>query len=360
MTRLERIRAEMESEGLAALLLFDDKSIYYACGFMPTDSAAFISLCGGAWLITDSRYTEDAERSCAAGFEVLCSTADAPLLRQLGALYRTCAENAPLPLGVEAAKLSHQIYCTLESELGCKLAPADGLLTRLRASMDALELESIIAAQRIAEAAYEAVLPLIKPGVREYELAAELTYQMLRRGAERMSFDPIVLTGAHTSMPHGVPGAAEIKSGDFVTMDFGCVKNGYCSDMTRTVAVGYATDEMKSVYETVLRAQRAGIAAAKPTATGARVHGAGAQVIERAGFGKYFGHSFGHGVGLEIHEAPNASPRNEKPLGEGAVITAEPGIYLPGRFGVRIEDMLHIRGGGRRNLTRAPKELLIL
>ena len=144
-----------------------------------------------------------------------------------------------------------------------------------------------------------------------------------------MSFDPIVLTGAHTSMPHGVPGAAEIKSGDFVTMDFGCVKNGYCSDMTRTVAVGYATDEMKSVYETVLRAQRAGIAAAKPTATGARVHGAGAQVIERAGFGKYFGHSFGHGVGLEIHEAPNASPRNEKPLGEARSLPRSPGYTSP-------------------------------
>lgn len=360
MTRLERIRAEMESEGLAALLLFDDKSIYYACGFMPTDSAAFISLCGGAWLVTDSRYTEDAERRCAPGFTVTRTSARLPLMRLLQELYKTNVSGMPLPLGVEAARLSHQLYLTLESELGCKLAPADGLLARLRASKDESELASIIAAQRIAEAAYEAVLPLIKPGVREYELAAELTYQMLRRGAERMSFDPIVLTGAHTSMPHGVPGAAEIKSGDFVTMDFGCVKNGYCSDMTRTVAVGSATNEMRNVYDTVLRAQLAGIAAAKPSATGAEVHAAGAKVIADAGYGEYFGHGFGHGVGLDVHESPNANPRSDKPLGEGALISAEPGIYIPGKFGVRIEDVIYLSGDGNENITRAPKELIIL
>ena len=218
----------------------------------------------------------------------------------------------------------------------------------------------LIAAQRIAEKALEETLPLIRPGLSEQELAAELTYRMMRHGAHKNSFDPIAITGAHTSMPHGVPGAALIRDGDFVTMDFGCVKDGYCSDMTRTVAVGSATDEMKNVYDTVLRAQKAGIDAARPSATGVEVHNAAASVIAGAGYGEYFGHSFGHGVGLDIHESPNASPRNGSPLGEGAVISAEPGIYIPGRFGVRIEDVLYLTGDGNVDITKAPKELIIL
>ena len=143
-------------------------------------------------------------------------------------------------------------------------------------------------------------------------------------------------------------------------MDFGCIMNGYCSDMTRTVAVGYATDEMAAVYDIVLRAQKAGIAAAKPGVTGAAIDKAGRDLIEAAGYGDCFGHGFGHGVGLFIHEEPTASPRWDRPLDEGVVLTAEPGIYLPGKFGVRIEDMLYLTGGSCRNLTEAPRELMIL
>ena len=161
-------------------------------------------------------------------------------------------------------------------------------------------------------------------------------------------------------MPHGVPGDELICEGDFVTMDFGCTKNGYCPDMTRTVAVGSATDEMKNVYDTVLCAQLAGIAAARPGVPGADIHKAAADVIAAAGYGAYFGHGFGHGVGLYIHEAPNAAPSNTQPMPEGAVISAEPGIYLPGRFGVRIEDVLYLTGEGNVDITKAPKELIIL
>ena len=156
------------------------------------------------------------------------------------------------------------------------------------------------------------------------------------------------------------PGDKPVAEGDFVTMDFGCIVNGYCSDMTRTVAVGYATDEMAAVYDIVLRAQKAGIAAAKPGVTGAAIDKAGRDLIEAAGYGDCFGHGFGHGVGLFIHEEPTASPRWDRPLDEGVVLTAEPGIYLPGKFGVRIEDMLYLTGGSCRNLTEAPKELMIL
>ena len=150
------------------------------------------------------------------------------------------------------------------------------------------------------------------------------------------------------------------ENGDFVTMDFGCVKNGYCSDMTRTVAVGHVTEEMKNVYDTVLRAQRAGIKAARAGVTGAQIDGAARQVISEAGYGDFFGHAFGHSLGLDIHEAPTAAPSAEDPMPDGAVISAEPGIYLPGRFGVRIEDVLILRAGGCENITQASKELIIL
>jgi Xaa-Pro aminopeptidase len=169
-----------------------------------------------------------------------------------------------------------------------------------------------------------------------------------------------VVTGKKTSMPHGVPGDDIIRKGDFVTMDFGTMYGGYCSDMTRTVAVGHATEEMRTVYETVLAAQLAGIAAARPGVTGQAIDKAARDVIEKAGYGAYFGHSFGHSLGLEIHEAPNAAPSNDKPMPEGAVISAEPGIYLPGQFGVRIEDVLWLREDGAENLTKAPKTLLIV
>ena len=183
---------------------------------------------------------------------------------------------------------------------------------------------------------------------------------MLRYGGEENSFDPIVVTGAKSSMPHGVPGDVVIRSGDFVTLDFGTKKGGYCSDMTRTVAVGHATEEMEKVYDTVLRAQLAGIAAAKAGVEGCVIDSAARKVIEDAGYGAYFGHSFGHSLGLEIHEAPGAAPTSRVVLPEGLAVSAEPGIYLPGRFGVRIEDVIILRADGCENITKAPKELLVL
>ena len=191
----------------------------------------------------------------------------------------------------------------------------------------------------------------------EKEIAARLQYLMLHFGAEKMSFDPIVAGGSNGSMPHAVP---TDRKGEFVTMDFGCVYGGYCSDMTRTVCVGQPTEEMRQVYEVVLSAQLAGIAAARAGVTGAEIDGAAREVIRQAGYGEFFGHSFGHGVGVEIHESPNASPANDKPMAAGSVISAEPGIYLPGRFGVRIEDVIVLTEDGCRNITRAPKELLCL
>ena len=215
-------------------------------------------------------------------------------------------------------------------------------------------------AQRIAERALDEILREIKPGMTEREIAARLQYLMLYYGAERMSFDPIVASGPNGSMPHAVPTDRKIRAGEFITMDFGCVCEGYCSDMTRTVAVGEVSGEQRRIYEIVLAAQQAGIAAARAGVTGAAVDGAARRVIDEAGYGAYFGHSFGHSVGVEIHEAPNATPSNDEPLPAGAVISAEPGIYLPGKFGVRIEDVIVLGKDGCTDLTLADKSLIVL
>lgn len=356
MANTMRVKEAVARAGLDALLLMDDRDIYYATGFLPTDSAA-LRTGGAAFLVTDSRYIEAAQKQAAPGVEVILTTRERPLM----SILRELADKLGVEkLGAEEEKLSHAAYLRLEKALDRALLPAQALLVELRSCKTREELASLVAAQRIAEKALEEVLPMLKPGAVEREIAAELTYRMRLHGAEGNSFDPIVVTGAKSSMPHGVPGDEVISSGDFVTMDFGCIKDGYCSDMTRTVAVGSATEEMRNVYQTVFEAQKAGIAKARPGATGAEIHGAAAKVIADAGYGAYFGHGFGHGVGLDIHEQPVASPANEKPMPEGAVISAEPGIYLPGRFGVRIEDVLYLTGEGCEDITKAPKELLIL
>ena len=263
-------------------------------------------------------------------------------------------------LAAEDKKLSHVGYLGYEKALGRELLPAGDLFETLRASKTEEEIACMIEAQRISEKALETVLHIIKPGMTERQVAAELVYNMLKNGSEGNSFDPIVVTGSKTSLPHGVPGDKVIQSGDFVTMDFGSIKHGYCSDMTRTVAVGSASEEMRNVYDTVLRAQLAGIAAAKAGVPGKEIDAAARKVISDAGYGKYFGHGFGHSLGLDIHEWPNANPSGETPMPAGAVCSAEPGIYIPGRFGVRIEDVMVIREGGAEIITKAPKELVVL
>ncbi len=353
MSHVKKIQQALGA--LPALVVTDPVSIRYACGFHIDDGAAVIGR-DRAWVITDSRYVEAAEKAI-RDMEVLCVGKDRGLSRLLGEIF---AQNGFEKAGALPDRLSHSQWDRLEKAVGVPLADAGSVLGDLRARKDRDEVDAIVAAQRIAEKALDEVLGLIRPGLTEKEVAAELVYRMYKYGGEGNSFDPIVVAGARSSMPHGVPGDNVIRDGDFVTMDFGTLYNGYCSDMTRTVAVGHATDDMRRVYDTVLAAQQAGIAAAAPGVTGQAVDGAARKVIEDAGYGEYFGHSFGHSLGLEIHEDPGARPGNNEPLPEGAVISAEPGIYLPGRFGVRIEDMLWLRDGGAEDLTKAPRELIIL
>ncbi len=357
MNHFMNIAAQLDAWDLDAILLTGEADRFYASGFHSsgTDGVALVTR-RRAYYLTDSRYTEAAAR-CVQGAE----------LREVGPgrgygvqLAEIIAQERLNRVGYEDAYMTVMDWERYRKALPCDLVPATELLWRLRTVKDDGELEAMVQAQRIAERALEAILEEIRPGVTEREIAARLQYLMLHFGGENMSFDPIVVSGPNGSLPHGVPGERAIRQGEFVTMDFGCIFHGYCSDMTRTVAVGFATEEMQTVYATVLAAQQAGIAAARAGVSGREVDGAARAVIAAAGYGEYFGHSFGHGVGVEIHEAPNASPMNDQPLPAGAVISAEPGIYLPGKMGVRIEDVILLTETGCRNLTRAPKELLIL
>ena len=358
MNHLQAIRERLETRQLDALLLTHQANRFYATGFMSsgTDGAALITR-AKAFYFTDGRYTEAAGKRLSGLFDIGTVTGR----RGYETLINEAIEAEGLRrVGFEDAYMTVAAYRKYKEKLRCELVPAADILTELRQVKDAGEIQALTDAQRIAEKAFREILNDLRPGAVEREIAAKLQYLMLRYGAEDKSFDPIVVSGPNGSLPHGVPTDRAMKDGEFVTMDFGCVFRGYCSDMTRTVAIGHVTDEMRRIYDTVLAAQLTGIETAKAGVTGKAVDAAARDVIAAAGYGGYFAHSFGHGVGVEIHEYPNASALNEKPLPAGAVISAEPGIYIPGKLGVRIEDVIVITETGRRNLMEAPKELLIL
>ena len=356
MNNIRRIQQKLAEKGLDGILITDEKNQRFAAGFPFTDGAVLVTR-DRAVLMTDSRYIEAAEKTVPDFVEVMQFGRE----KKLGQMLReVVAQCGPEKLGAEEQKLSHAAYLGYENLLGMQLIPAQSVLSELRSAKTPEEIDCLIQAQRIAERALEDVLGIIKPGIAEREIAAELNYRMMKYGAEGISFDTIAVTGKKTSMPHGVPGDEKVQYGDFVTMDFGCLKHGYCSDMTRTVAVGAASGEMKKVYATVLEAQKAGIAAARAGIPGEDIDAAARKVIDGAGYGGYFGHSFGHSVGLDIHEMPVAAPGAQTIMPVGCAVSAEPGIYIPGSFGVRIEDVLILREDGNDDIARAPKELTIL
>lgn len=353
MNHLEHIAAHLD--GLDAILLTGEANCYYAAGFMGEGIALVTRR--GSWYFTDSRYTEAADKAIGNAAVIREVSREKPFSVLINeALAEAGAEKA----GFEDQRMTVAEHAVYSEKLHCTLTPASSLMTELRGSKDEEELSCMTAAQRIAEGALAQILKEIRPGMTEKEIAARLNYLMVAAGAEKTSFDTIVASGPNGSMPHAVPGMRKVREGDFITMDFGCVYKGYCSDMTRTVALGRPSDEMRNVYDIVLQAQLAGIAAARAGVTGAAIDGAARKVIQDAGYGSCFGHSFGHSLGIDIHEAPNAAPGNDKPMPDGAVISAEPGIYLPGRFGVRIEDVMILRPDGAQVITKAPKALLVL
>ena len=355
MSRIQKIIDKLGEYHIDAMLVTSHPGELYTFG---CNGEAYGIVCpSGACFITDSRYTEVAEEAIK----------DAQVITVDGSRNYAAAMQEFLDahhiktLGIEDGYMSLGQYNYLKDNLkGVELVYANGLIVGLRASKDEEELAIMMEAQRITDEAFEAILKYIKPGMTEAQIAAQLTFEQMARGAQRMSFPAIVASGPNGSRPHAIPSLRQVQKGDFITMDFGCVYQGYCSDMTRTVAIGSVSAEQEKVYYTVLKAQKAGIAASRAGVLGRDIHNAAAKVIADAGYGEYFGHGYGHSLGIEVHEAPNANTRGDVPMPVGAMVSAEPGIYLPGRFGVRIEDCIRMLEGGVLDITKSPKEELIL
>ena len=337
------------------LLLTSRYSRHYGAEFDIAEGVAIVTAKGSRYF-TDSRYIESAENGI-KGFEVLVIDRDNNYIKRIN---DAIADFGVTKLGFEEAYLTVAEYFHYKDKLNAELVPFCAKINGFRDVKEAWELELMRKAQDITDKAFSEVLPRLKAGMTELELQAELIYCLYKNGATGLAFDPIVVSGPNTSLPHGVAGERVIQEGDLVTMDFGASYSGYCSDMTRTVAVGFATEEMRKIYNTVLEAQLAGLAISKAGVIGGDVDAAARKVITDAGYGPYFGHGYGHGVGLEIHEAPSPNARNEKPMPAYAVCSAEPGIYLPGKFGVRIEDVCIFLEGGHENITHSPKNLIIV
>lgn len=351
MNRLNDIRNAINETGLGAILLLDEYNRRFASGFPSSDGAIIISK-DRAYFITDSRYIEAAKKSVTDA-EVLEITGKYP--EMINKLLSDCGVKA---VGFEEESISYKTYQAYSDSLEAELVPAQTTMRRLRSVKTGEEIGFLQRAQDVADKAFSDILKIINTNMTERDLAAELIYRMMRYGADKTSFDPIVVSGPNSSRPHGVPGDRRLDG--FVTMDFGCVLGGYCSDMTRTVCLGAATEEMKAVYNTVLKAQLAGIAEAKAGVYAKNIDGAAREVIKSGGYGDYFGHGFGHSVGLEVHDGAGVSPASNERLPAGFVTSAEPGIYIPGKFGVRIEDVIVITEKGSTNLTKSPKNLIEL
>ena len=342
-------------EEVDGLLLTSRYSRYYGAEFDIAEGVAIVTKAGCRYF-TDSRYIESAENGI-QGFEVLEVNRENNYTKRLN---DAIADFGVKALGYEEDYLTVAELQAYEAKLEAKLLPYNSKISAFRIVKEDWEFQLMRKAQEITDKAFAEVITRIKPGMTEKELQAELIYCLYKNGGDGLAFDPIVVSGPNTSLPHGVAGDRVIQEGDFITLDFGASYKGYCSDMTRTVAVGYATEEMKKIYETVLAAQKAGIAMSRAGVTGKEIDATARKVIADAGYGQYFGHGYGHGLGLEVHEAPSVSVGGVDPMPVNTICSAEPGIYLPGKFGVRIEDVVIFQENGCEDITKSPKNLIIV
>ncbi len=336
-----------------AVLLTSSHNMRYFSGFSGGEGAVVVTKTD-VMIFTDSRYTEQAQNE-SAGCEVK-ETND--YLKSACEFFEELSLKAVV---FEDDFLSAAGYRRLTESCGnCEFVFGASEINRLRMVKTADELDKIRKAEEIGCKAFEHILGFIRPGALEKDIALEIEYFMRKQGAEGLSFDTIASSGARTSLPHGVPTSKSVEYGDFVTMDFGCVLDGYCSDMTRTVVVGKASDEQKKIYNTVKIAQQIGLDTIRAGIKGCDADKAAREYIENCGYGQYFRHSLGHGVGLLVHELPNLSPKSQITLEENMVVSCEPGIYVPLFGGVRIEDLVVVKCDGCENLTRVTKELIEL
>lgn len=353
---IKAIQILLEGKADAALII-SEENVRYFTSFSSTNGYLLITPNTSIFL-TDSRYIEAAQNTVTVCDEV-CE------IKNVKNTLCPLCEN----LGIKSIMIEQSRMTIADLEIFKRNIPfaqfitdstLDDEINKLRSVKNKQESKKIETAQRIAEKAFDHILKFIKPGITEREISLELDYTMLRSGADALSFETIAVSGANGSMPHGVPGSKKIENGDFITMDFGAVYDGYHSDMTRTVAVGFVTDKQAEVYNTVLEAQKAGLDLIKSGISCKEVDERARDVIKSKGYGEFFGHGYGHGVGIEIHEYPNLSASSKSVLKAGNVVTAEPGIYIPGQFGVRIEDMVLVTDDGYYNFTKCNKEIIVL
>ncbi len=355
--RLLRFKNSLAPNVDAAIIL-DNTNKRYLTGVNTDDAGTLVVTKNSAYFIIDSRYIEVVERSVTKDIKVILQK---ELYVQIAEIFSEqniksyVLESHKTPVSV-AEKLKREVKNAV-LDLSYDVGEA---ISELRSVKDRTELELVKTAQKITDDAFEYILPKIKEGKTEKELALDLEFYMRLHGADGVSFDIIFIGGANTSMPHGVPSDYRLKYGDLITMDFGADFNGYKSDMTRTVALGAVSDEQKKVYNIVLEAQEKAIGQIKEGLACCEIDEIARDVIKSYGYGQHFGHALGHSVGLDIHESPNFSPKCNTVLKEGMILSVEPGIYLPGKFGVRIEDLVYVTEKGSINLTKSKKSLIIL
>ena len=352
----EKVYDVMKEKNIDAIVVSDGANMRYISGFRGATGYLYISG-NRRVLATDSRYTTMAKEE-APDFEIV----DPGAARNYGEVLNGLMEQDGVKeVGFEDQYLLYSSYSKLQEACKGRLTtPLGDSLDLLRSVKTEQELEYMAKAEKIGDMAFSHMLQVLKPGMTEMETAAELEYFMKTHGAENLSFETIIASGVNSAMPHAMPSHKKIEKGDFVTMDFGCVYNGYCSDMTRTVVIGKANEKQKEIYGIVLEAQLAGLDACRSGVRGCDVDKVSRDIIAKAGYGDYFGHGLGHSVGLYIHEEPRLSKTCETVLQPNMIQTVEPGIYLPGFGGVRIEDMVVVTEGKCRNLAHSPKELIEL
>ena len=370
--RRRKLKHLLYEKKIQAVIISSPSNLYYYTGF--TGGEAFFVMPvtsddadeSQGFLITDSRYYEQVEKECPdISLIRLEKKGYSETVKEV--LENPCMEkeqNSPSDAGYKVAieesmKLAQYLkLCEVCNDVEFRVCGEE--LNASRMVKDTLELEKIRQAEAIGDAAFSYILNWIKDGVTEADIALELEFFMKKKGASKLSFDTIVASGTNSSMPHAQVTNRKIEHGDFITMDFGCVYQGYCSDMTRTIAFGKPTQDMEKVYQIVLDANKRAMEQVKEGRKCSYIDSLARNYIKDQGFGAYFGHGLGHGVGLEIHEEPRFSPKCDVDISENMVITVEPGIYLPGRFGVRIEDLIVVKKNGYENLTHSEKELIIL
>ena len=354
--RINKLR-EALCDNSQAFFISNEKNVYYFSGVQNSEGRILVTK-DSVYLLVDFRYSETARKNCSS-----CEVIE---FKSLFADIKTLLKKHGVKsLFIESEDITLGAYARMNKALGedIEIISDDTLsncISDLRIIKSPEEIEYIAQAQKITEKAYNEVLNFIKPGVEERKIAVELEYLMKIYGAENVSFDLITITGKKTSLPHGVPSDSVIAEGDFFTMDIGALYKGYHSDMTRTVAVKSFSGEQKEIYDIVLNAQLAALSTVKAGVKAFDVDKTARDIIKNAGYGENFGHSTGHGVGLDIHELPYVNTKGDRILAENMVITVEPGIYLEGKFGVRIEDMVLVTENGFKNFATLPKQLIVV